>query len=97
RFCRSSLGHSTVGPAVSLERVPSAARHSRHTKEIFMEPAPKDDAHLKFTPPSPEWGALIWKLRWIGLDEEARDLELVVNMLPPEQRGSVSAGPFSTD
>jgi hypothetical protein len=40
---------------------------------------------------------LIRKLRWIGLDDEARRLELAVSALPPEERGSVSAGPFSTD
>jgi hypothetical protein len=44
-----------------------------------------------------EWGKLIRKLRWIGLDDEARRLELAVSMLPPEERGTVSVGPFSTD
>ena len=44
-----------------------------------------------------EWGKLIRKLRWIGLDDEARRLVLAVSMLPPEERGSVSVGPFSTD
>jgi hypothetical protein len=44
-----------------------------------------------------EWGKLIRKLRWIGLDDEARRLELAVSTLPPEERGSVSVGPFSTD
>jgi hypothetical protein len=47
--------------------------------------------------PSCEWGKLIRKLRWIGLEDEARNLELAVSTLPPEERGSVSAGPFSTD
>jgi hypothetical protein len=36
-------------------------------------------------------------LLWIGLDDEARRLELAVSTLPPEERGSVSVGPFSTD
>jgi hypothetical protein len=40
---------------------------------------------------------LIRKLRWIGLDDEARRLELAVSTLPPEERGTVSVGPFSTD
>ena len=44
-----------------------------------------------------EWGKLIRKLRWIGLEDEARRLEQAVSTLPPEERGSVSAGPFSTD
>jgi hypothetical protein len=49
--------------------------------------------------PSREWGELIRKLRWIGLEDEARNLELAVSTLPPEERerDSVSAGPFSTD
>lgn len=47
--------------------------------------------------PSCEWSKLIRKLRWIGLEDEARRLELAVSTLPPEERGSVSVGPFSTD
>jgi hypothetical protein len=47
--------------------------------------------------PSCEWAKLIRKLRWIGLEDEAHRLEQAVSTLPPEQRGSVSAGPFSTD
>lgn len=46
---------------------------------------------------SHDWGKLIRKLRWIGLDDEAHRLELAVSSLPPEERDSVSAGPFSTD
>ena len=44
-----------------------------------------------------DWAQLIRKLRWIGLDDEARRLQTAVCMLPPDQRGTVSAGPFSTD
>jgi len=40
---------------------------------------------------------LIRKLRWIGMDEGAKQLQLALRSLPPEQRGTVSAGPFSTD
>jgi hypothetical protein len=47
--------------------------------------------------PSCEWARLIRKLRWIGLEDAARRLELAVSTLPPEERGSVSVGPFSTD
>src|SRR5262245_26561421 len=39
----------------------------------------------------------IQKLRWIGLEEEAQGLALAVRNLPPEERGCVSSGPFSTD
>jgi len=44
-----------------------------------------------------EWAQLISKLRWIGLEDEARSLQLAVSTLPVEERGSVSVGPFSTD
>lgn len=40
---------------------------------------------------------LIMKLRWIGLNKEAEQLEAVALELPAEQRCSVSFGPFSTD
>jgi hypothetical protein len=47
---------------------------------------------------SPEgWAKLIRKLRWIGLTEHARRLELAVSTLPPEERGTVLSGPFGTD
>jgi hypothetical protein len=39
----------------------------------------------------------IIKLRWIGLVDEAKQLELEANRLPAEQRCGVSFGPFSTD
>jgi hypothetical protein len=44
-----------------------------------------------------DWAKLIRKLRWIGLEDEARQLEQAVSTLPPEQRGCVSADPSSTD
>ncbi len=44
-----------------------------------------------------EWTKLIRKLRWIGLEDEARRLQRVVSSLPPDERGTVSAGPFFTD
>jgi hypothetical protein len=44
-----------------------------------------------------DWTKLIRKLRWVGLEDEARHLEQAVSTLPPEQRGTVSVGPFSTD
>jgi hypothetical protein len=47
--------------------------------------------------PTCEWAKLIRKLRWIGLEDEARRLEQAVSTLPPEERGTVSVGPFSTD
>jgi hypothetical protein len=43
------------------------------------------------------WAKLIRKLRWIGLAEHARRLELAVSTLPPEERGTVSSEPFNTN
>ncbi len=44
-----------------------------------------------------DWARLIRKLRWIGLEDEAKLLETAVSTLPAEQRCSVSFAPFSTD
>jgi hypothetical protein len=44
-----------------------------------------------------DWARLIRKLRWMGLDDEAERLAFAVSMLPIDQRGNVSAGPFNTD
>jgi hypothetical protein len=46
---------------------------------------------------SRDWAKLIVKLRWIGLEDEARQLERALSALPSEERGTVAAGPFSTD
>jgi hypothetical protein len=40
---------------------------------------------------------LIRKLRWIGLQSEAKELQAVVDELPSPRHGSVVAGPHSTD
>ena len=40
---------------------------------------------------------LIRKLRWIGLDREAEELQSVLGHFPSEKRGSLLAGPQSTD
>jgi len=60
-----------------------------------MEAAQQRD--LPITQSSAEVLKLIGKLRWAGLDEEARTLQAALSAMPPEQRGTVSAGPFSTD
>jgi hypothetical protein len=44
---------------------------------------------------SNEWVKLLRKLRWIGLEEEARNLELVLSILRSKQR-SVLAEPLGT-
>jgi hypothetical protein len=62
-----------------------------------MEQPHEDNVvHMELRTPA-EWAKLIRKLRWIGLEDEARRLELVVGTLPAEERGTVSVGPFSTD
>jgi hypothetical protein len=66
-------------------------------EETSMEQAREDDVVVASQQSSWEWTKLIRKLRWIGLDDEARRLEMAVRTLPPEERGTVSIGPFSTD
>jgi hypothetical protein len=61
-----------------------------------MEPAQFENVRSAQPPPC-GWAGLIRKLRWMGLDDEAGRLQNAVGTLPPEQRGTVSAGPFSTD
>jgi len=46
---------------------------------------------------SHDWTKLIRKLRWIGMEAEANRLQEAVRTVPPEQRGTVSAEPLSTD
>jgi hypothetical protein len=52
---------------------------------------------VKKLEPTHEWSQLILKLRWIGMEDEAKRLQALANTLPAEERGSVLAGPFSTD
>jgi hypothetical protein len=45
-----------------------------------------------------DWAERIRKLRWLGLDEEAKRLEAAAAIqVPKERRRSVSGGPFNTD
>jgi hypothetical protein len=62
-----------------------------------MTQAQESDTPLAAQRAPGEWAKLIRKLRWIGLEDEARSLQLAVSTLPAEERGSVLAGPFSTD
>ena len=55
------------------------------TDGIPAQPQPQDLAKL------------IRKLRWIGMEDEARLLAGAIATLPPDERGTVSAEPFSTD
>src|SRR5262245_36164632 len=65
--------------------------------ESVMERRPIDNEEASAARRSHDWARLIRKLRWIGLDDEARRLGQAVSTLPPEERGCVSAEPFSTD
>ena len=40
---------------------------------------------------------LIRKLRWIGLEREAKELQTALSEFPSDKRASVLAGPHSTD
>jgi len=40
---------------------------------------------------------LIRKLRWIGLEEEARQLQAILNRFPPEQRAVIPGTPVDCD
>ena len=49
-------------------------------------------------PPLPaDWGRLIQKLRWIGLNEDATRLKSAVCHLPPEERRELICTPVETD
>jgi hypothetical protein len=46
---------------------------------------------------SAELVKMIRKLRWIGLEEEAHQLQLVLNRFPSEERSIVSGTPIECD
>lgn len=46
---------------------------------------------------SAELVKMIRKLRWIGLEEEAHQLQVVLNRFPPEERSVVSGTPIECD
>ena len=76
----------------------SAEAIAHKNRENVMEHRPfENEADSVQRRPSRDWAKLIRKLRWIGLEDEAQRLEQAVSALPPEERGCVSAGPFSTD
>ena len=47
--------------------------------------------------PPRDWARLLRKLRWIGLEDDAKRLEAALSTLPPDERCGASFGPFSTD
>jgi hypothetical protein len=40
---------------------------------------------------------MIIKLRWLGMEDEAKQLELEARRWPIEQRSGAAVGPFCTD
>ena len=60
-----------------------------------MQPV-REESSLLREKRSREWAKLGRKLRWIGLEDEARRLELALSTLPAEER-AVSAEPSATD
>jgi hypothetical protein len=62
-----------------------------------MDQKPTKQSDPNDEPPRAALTQKIMKLRWIGLEDEAKRLELEARRLPAEQRCGVSFGPFSTD
>jgi hypothetical protein len=61
-----------------------------HFRQMVIEVTPEQRAAREVV-------KLIRKLRWIGLETEAEQLQLVLGEFPPDKRGSLLAGPHSTD
>jgi hypothetical protein len=61
-----------------------------------MDQMQRDDLMLLDKRPQ-ELSRLIRKLRWIGMEDEAIRLQTIACTLPPEERGTIFAGPSSTD
>ena len=68
----------------------------KDTGDAIMEWMPSTDG-IPAHPQPQDRAKLIRKLRWIGMVDEARLLERAIASLPPDERGTVSAEPFSTD
>lgn len=48
-------------------------------------------------PTSAELVKLIRKLRWIGLEDEARQLQVALDRFPPDQRATLPGTPVDCD
>jgi hypothetical protein len=62
-----------------------------------MDPTPAKKAYANDDSARTQLTQMIIKLRWIGLEDEAKRLEREAGRLPGEQRCGLSYGPFSTD
>jgi hypothetical protein len=66
-------------------------------EEINMDRKPDNQTCPNDEPTRNALTHMIIKLRWIGLDDEARQLESEARGLPAEQKCGESFGPFSSD
>jgi hypothetical protein len=71
-------------------RVKKARSVGERMEWQFQQSAANRVAYLDAHSPD-EWAHLIRKLRWTGLEDEAKRLEKVVSTLPAEQRAGVSS------
>jgi hypothetical protein len=55
-----------------------------------MQHRDQQDQSCSLRPIPPDWARLIRKLRWIGLEKEAKRLEFAVGTLRPEKLRTVS-------
>lgn len=62
-----------------------------------MDPPRSEDMVSEAQRLPQDWSRLILKLRWIGLEDEAKRLESAVSTLRPEERCGTVCGLFSTD
>ena len=69
---------------------------ARGLSMAIIERVPSTELVSGHKPPQ-DVAKLISKLRWIGMDDEARDLQTAVASLAPDARGITSAEPLSTD
>jgi hypothetical protein len=95
---REAIGVSAQAIRICRGSMPDG-RTAQASKKPGERPMTRADiTNARPTQRSPgEWAKLIHKLRWIGLEDEARSLQLAVSTLPVEERGAVSAEPPSTD
>ena len=76
-----------------MVREPAAEVDRESTK---LEPRPVFDKVIPIGRGSScEWATLISKLRRVGLESQARRLQMAVNMLPPEERWGLPAEPLT--
>jgi hypothetical protein len=62
-----------------------------------MEPPRNEDTVSDAQRLPQDWSRLILKLRWIGMEDEAKRLESAVSTLRPEERCGTVCALLSTD